>query len=101
MKGGNSMKTFQLDNEPNRLCFTNYNKIDEEVLFQNIFKTLKNCKDIEIGRKHIGPSEDLYDCKLSDFSFTLVYDIDYGTYIQVDDVKIIPMLETLFEVKNG
>ncbi|MCI6782418.1 MAG: hypothetical protein MR594_02125 [Lachnospiraceae bacterium] len=91
------MRTFQIDSEPKRLYFANYNRIEEEILFQNILAKLESCKEIEIGRKQIGPSEDLYKCKWSDLSFCLVYDIDYGTYIQADDEKVIQRLEKFFE----
>ena len=75
------MRTFQIDSEPKRLYFTNYNRIEEEILFQNIFAKLESCKEIEIGRKQIGPSDD----------------IDYGTYIQADDEKVIQRLKKFFE----
>lgn len=91
------MKTFQIDSEPKRLYFANFNRIEEEILFQNILTKLESCKEIEIGRKQIGPSEDLYKCKWSDWSFCLVYDIDYGTYIQADDEKVIQRLKKIFE----
>lgn len=91
------MRTFQIDSEPKRLYFANSNRIEEEILFQNILTKLESCKEIEIGRKQIGPSEDLYKCKWSDCSFCLVYDIDYGTYIQADDEKVIQRLKKIFE----
>lgn len=95
------MKTFQLDSEPNRLYFTNYNRIDEEALFQNVLATLERCKDIKIGRKQTGPSEDIYGCKVSGFPFTLVYDIDYGAYIQANTAKIIQKLKDILEMENN
>ena len=91
------MRTFQIDSEPKCLYFTNYNRIEEEILFQNVLSKLESCKEIEIGRKQIGPSEDLYKCKWSDLAFCLVYDIDYGTYIQADDEKVIQRLKKFFE----
>lgn len=94
---GKRMRTFQIGSELKRLYFANSNRIEEEILFQNILTKLESCKEIEIGRKQIGPSEDLYKCKWSDWSFCLVYDIDYGTYIQADDEKVIQRLKKFFE----
>lgn len=53
------MRTFQIDSEPKRLYFSNSNRIEEEILFQNILTKLESCKEIEIGRKQIDSSEDL------------------------------------------
>ena len=35
--------------------------------------------------------------KMVRFLFCLVYDIDYGTYIQADDEKVIQRLKKIFE----
>lgn len=93
------MKTYQLDNKPKNLYFTNYDRIDEEVLFQNILVKLKSSPEIEIGKKQTGPAEDLYGCKLSGSSFWLVYDIDYGTSIRVNDIETIRKLKEIFETE--
>lgn len=93
------MKTYQLDNKPNMLGFTNYQRIDEEELFNGILSCLQDNPDVEIGVKKTGPSEDSYHCSLSGSSFTLLYDIDYGASIYCDKPDTMQELIRLFEAK--
>ena len=90
------MKAFQSDREPKNLYFTNYDRVDEEVHFQQIFTKLKADPSISIGKKQIGPSEDYYDCKISNSPFTLCYDIDYGTSVYAEDTEAIKKLLNFF-----
>lgn len=41
-KGMRSMKTYQVVGRPNEPWFTNYDRIDEEILFQQITEKLKS-----------------------------------------------------------
>ncbi|MDE7436676.1 MAG: hypothetical protein K2N01_12775 [Lachnospiraceae bacterium] len=91
------MKTFQLDGKPKILEFTNYERKEETVLFREIFSVLENEKNIEIGKKQIGPCEDFYQCKIDNAPFTLFFDVDYGTCIRAEDQKVIEKLKMLFE----
>lgn len=90
------MKTFQLDGKPNVLEFTNYDREDEEVVFQKIYSILEKEPSVIIGHKVTGPSEDVYDCKIDTYSFRLIYDIDYGT-VQSEKREAIERLKKVFD----
>ena len=90
------IKLFQLDNEPKKLYFNNYDRVDEEVLFQQVFTKLKEGTGIVIGKKQIGPSEDFYKCKIYDLPFELFYDIAYGTSIYAADSEALEKLLEFF-----
>lgn len=49
------MKVYQRSDKPNKIGFTNYDCIDEEIIFQNAMEILKNNKNVVIGEKSIGP----------------------------------------------
>lgn len=91
------MRTFQTDERPDILEFTNYNRIDESELFKNILSKLQENPDVEIGEKEIGPSEDYYHCFLSGKPFMLIYDLDYGSRIWSDQPEVIEKLINLFK----
>lgn len=91
------MKTYQLDNKPRELYFTNYDRVDEDILFQQVLTKFKKNHHIEIGEKEVFPSEDLYRCKVLGTSFLLIFDIDYGTSIQADDIETIQKLQEILE----
>lgn len=90
------MKTFQMDNNPNILEFTNYERIDEEEFFNSVLYRLKKNPNVEIGEKQVGPSEDYYNCKLQNLPFVLFFDIDYGTSIKSDSLEVIKNLIEYF-----
>ena len=89
------MRTYQTKNSKDKLFFTNYNRIDEQVVFDEIVGILKRNPCIILGEKTIGPSEDIYKCKISDEKFELVFDIDYGGYIQSESEKAIKEIENI------
>ena len=89
------MKLYQMSNEPNRLGFTNYERIDEEILFQDILTQLKSDSRVEVGEKQIGPSEDYYYCNINGRPFILFFDIDYGTEIYSNDVDALRELKEM------
>lgn len=91
------MKVYQLDNDPKRIYFTNYDRLDEDVIFQQIYSMLKKGKDIAVGEKQIGPSEDFYKCQIGYLPFILYYDIDYGTSIHAERKETIRKLIEYFE----
>lgn len=91
------MKTFQMDGKPEILEFTNYDREDEEILFDKIMKRLNSNPGIVIGKKQMGPSEDFYSCTLDGLPFTLCFDLDYGPHIYSENSEAIKQLIKYFE----
>jgi len=90
------MKVFQMKNKPNEISFTNYNRVDEEIILQNALGLLQKNNNIIIGNKVTGPSEDIYNCSISQKPFTLIYDRNYGPSIVSDDQDVIKELVEYF-----
>lgn len=90
------MKVFQTSNKPNEICFTNYNRVDEEIIFQNAMEILQRNEAVVIGEKNIGPSEDYYNCSIDGKPFTLFYDVNYGASIVSDDKAAIQKIIEYF-----
>ncbi|MFQ9978635.1 hypothetical protein [Clostridium cadaveris] len=89
------MRTYKTKNESNKLFFTNYKRIDEEEVFNEIKTILYNNPLIMIEEKKVYPAEDIYPCKILDKDFELVYDIDYGGYIYSNSDEVISLLEKI------
>lgn len=79
------VKAYQSEIRAEEIGFTNFERLEERELFDIIMQKLKKCNNIELGKKQIGPSEDLYECKIEGHEFTLFYDIDYGTSIYASE----------------
>ncbi len=92
----NILKVFKMKNDENRLYFANYDRIDEKIIFDNALKSLKKDNSFIEGKTIIGPSEDIKDCSLNGYNFSLVYDIDYGTHIHSNDKVAIDNLQKYF-----
>lgn len=75
------MKTFQTKNEPNRLYFQNYDRVDESVIFDNASDIIRKDSSFLLGAKSETPLEIIQEFKFQDISLELVNDISYGTYI--------------------
>ena len=69
---------FQLKEREEYIEFTNYDNVDDILIFNEVMERLKQLPDVVVGRKRIGPWEDYYICKLDGNEFTVYYDIDYG-----------------------
>nr|WP_314460709.1 hypothetical protein [uncultured Clostridium sp.] len=95
------MRTYQMNGKPEILEFTNYERLDEEKLFSNVYEKLKENSDISIGEKKTGPSEDFYKCTLLGSPFTLFFDIDYGPSIYAESPEVIQKLINYFEVPEN
>ncbi|MEG2354251.1 MAG: hypothetical protein RSB70_06430 [Clostridium sp.] len=89
------MKVYKEKNTKDKLYFTNYNRLDEEEVFNSIMDTLKAVQTVSIGSKKVGPSEDVYECNINGVGFSLVYDIDYGGLIQSDSQEALKLLEEI------
>ncbi|QLY81859.1 hypothetical protein [Clostridium intestinale] len=89
-----------IKNKNNKLLITNYEGIDEQEIFIDIFNILKNNSAIYIGKKIIGPSEDIYKCKFINEEFILVYDIGYGVFINSSSEVIIEKLQEILNSTN-
>lgn len=95
------MRTYQMNGKPEILEFTNFERIDEEKLFSNVYERLKENSDISVGEKQTGPSEDFYKCTLSGLPFTLFCDIDYGPSIYTESPEVIQKLINYFETPEN
>ena len=89
------MKVCRINKQSKELIFINYERVDEIEIFNNIKDILSNNELIEIGKKIIGPSEDIYECKLNNNEFSLIYDIDYGGCIRSENTLVLDELETI------
>ncbi|HCT92997.1 MAG TPA: hypothetical protein DF613_16685 [Lachnospiraceae bacterium] len=88
------MGTYQLENDPKRLWFTNHERIDEYELFSKVMDRIKQNPDIIVGERQSGPSEDIYNCFLKDKPFELIYDVDYGAGIYAENPDVISELKS-------
>lgn len=89
------MRVYKLSDKKNQLYFTNYNRVDEEIVFNQVKDILSKNPIINIGDKTIGPSEDIYNCTISGQSFELIFDIDYGGLIHSNSQKTLKILEDI------
>ena len=94
--GNDVLKVFKMKNDENRLYFANYSRIDERIIFDNALELLRKNNSFVEGNTIVGPSEDIKDCSLNGFYFSLVYDVDYGTHIYSNDKKSIDTLKQYF-----
>ncbi len=90
------MNTYQIDGKPEILGFTNLKRVDEEEFFAGILEKLKENPNISVGEKKTGPSEDTYECSISDIPFILLYDVDYGPSIYAENQEAIRNLKQYF-----
>lgn len=90
------MKVFQVSDRLDDLEFTNYERIDEELLFNQIMCKFKENSNIIIGNKVTCPSEDLYHSSIDGEKFTLCYDINYGASIHCESKATIEKLKAYF-----
>lgn len=91
------MRIFQMNGRPDLLEFTNYERVDEEILFEQILEKLQCNPNVVIGERQIGPSEDFYNCSIGKFPFTLVYDLVYGPSVHSENPEAIKKLIEYFE----
>lgn len=90
------MKVFQTDCRPGILSFTNYERIDEDKLYQKIAERLKANPSVSFGEKITGPNEEILECHIDGFSFDLVNDLDYGAEIHSKSQEAIQKLSEYF-----
>lgn len=89
------MRVYRVSGKENKLFFTNYKRISEDLVFNEIKDILGSNSSILMGDKTIRPSEDIYKCKIEDLDFDLVYDIDYGGSIYSESKEAINKLENI------
>jgi len=89
------MRVYKLSDEKDKLYFTNYNRVDDEIVFNQVKDILIKNPMINIGDKIIGPSEDIYKCNISGQSFELIFDIDYGGLIHSNSEEALKILEDI------
>lgn len=90
------MRAFQMDGKPDIIEFTNYDRVPEPEIFNQVKERLEEIPGLKIGEKKIGPCEDYYPCSLFNTPFTLFYDMDYGTSIYAEDSGLIKKLIGFF-----
>ncbi|MEG0369259.1 MAG: hypothetical protein RR593_04575 [Hungatella sp.] len=90
------MKVFRMNGKDNSLEFTNYDRIDEEELFNAVMNKLKSNQNVLIGEQKKGPSEDFYECTIGNEPFTLWHDIDFGPSIHSKNEIALKMLTEYF-----
>lgn len=90
------MKVFQMSNRENCLYFSNYQRVDEEIIFNKALEYLKNDKSFAVSNELKGPSENIYNCSVKNYNFELILDVDYGTYIRSDNNETIEYLKAYF-----
>ena len=74
-------KAYQSEIRKEEVRFSNYERVDELSLFNEVFSRLNRIPNIVVGPKKIGPSEDYYECSIDDKKFILFYDIAYGVSV--------------------
>ena len=94
------LKTYQIDGNKKRIDFTNYDRLDEEILTNMILGKIKQNNTITIGKCIMGPSENLYNCYINDMPFSLVCDLIYGAFIYSESNKAIDELLVYFNNSN-
>jgi hypothetical protein len=92
-----NMKIFQLRNNENCLYFSNHERIDEEIIFNEVLEFFKKDKSFTIKDELKGPSENIYKCSIGRYNFDLILDMDYGTFIKSDNRAAIEHLKTYFD----
>lgn len=90
------MKVFQLSKDLHKLYFTNYDRLSEEVIFERVKDKLSEDNDFKINDTLQTPSEDIYKCNIGKYKFELVFDIDYGVYINTQDKNAVSYLKEYF-----
>ena len=92
------MKVFQTKNRPGILSFTNYERIDEDELYKQAIEQLKKNPLFSLGKKISGPSEEIQECRINEYSFFLINDFNYGVEIHSNSQKAIQILSDYFGV---
>ncbi|NCC00829.1 MAG: hypothetical protein EOM34_09135 [Clostridia bacterium] len=90
------MRRYQISGRPEILGFTNYQRVDEKLLFDDVLHRIKANVDIEMGSKKISPSEEYYLCRISGLPFTLIFDLNYGPSIWSESPEAICKLKNYF-----
>ncbi len=90
------MKVFQIEGQLDRIFFSNFERVDESIIFDMVLEKLKNNKNVIIGKKIIGPSEDLYNCKMDDSEFSIIFDLDEGVSIFSKNTSITDKIKRIF-----
>lgn len=92
-----TVKTYQIDSNPNAIGFVNIERKPESEIFNDVLEILKTDKDILIGEKISGALEDYCTCDYSGEKITVINDVDYGTMLYTQNAqtknKLIRLLE--------
>ncbi len=92
------MRTYRLSSESDRLGICNYEKKDEDIIFDEVLSILKNTKNIAMDEPKEYPYCDMADGECEQGHFVLIYDLNYGTEIKGDSKDVLDYLEQVLNV---
>lgn len=73
------MKTYKPSYKANTISLKNYERIDNQVLFEKLINKLSRVEGITLSSPNIAPTENYVKGSYSDIEFTLYHDISYGS----------------------
>lgn len=90
------MNSFHLDNDNVRLRFINYEQRSDDEEYAEIMSILKSAGCL-IGRVSMAPDCDYINCRIKQYSFTVIHTIDGdGSFIYCDNQLGMKELEKIF-----
>lgn len=92
------MKTYRLESNPDSLGICNYEKREENIIFNEVISILSNNKTIAIDEPKEYPYCDMANGKCKQGHFVVIYDFNYGTEIKSDSRKVLDYLEQVLNI---
>lgn len=91
------MKAIRMTTDRNKICFQNFERIDESEIFQEAGDKLKKSGALLSEVKEL-PFSDEINGELDGVSFNLLLDLNYGAELRCTDEKI---TEKLIQILNN
>lgn len=92
------MKTYRLSSDPYGLGIFNYDKKDEEIVFNKVLSVLNSNKNISMDESKEYPYCDMADGACKHWHFDVVYDLNYGIEIKADSKAALDYIENILNV---
>lgn len=89
------MKTYRVNSQPNKLGICNYERKEEQVIFNDVWKILKQVPTIFLSDLEEFPYLNAIKGKLNNKNFVLILDFNYGVSIDSDDMEALNDLEKI------